>query len=108
MVVRGGIMRLTLFTFCIYLLYCGLAFLAGFSVGVTLFLFIFDYMGWTCFMPLIYLLSLACGLFCAFLALGPAFATHFIYTLLCDKLPDFISSGEFYSHFSSSNDTKDK
>lgn len=101
-------MRLTLFTFCIYLLYCGLAFFAGLSVGATLFVFYFDYMGWTGFMPLKYFISLLCGLLCAFLALGPAFATHFIYTLLCDKLPDFISSGDFYSHFSSSNDIKDK
>ena len=108
MFVRGDIMRLTLFTFCIYLLYCGLAFFAGLSAGATLFVFYFDYIGWTGFLPLKYFVSLLCGLLCAFLALGPAFVTHFIYTALCDKLPAYISDEIICSHSSSSDNVKDK
>ena len=107
-IVRGDVMKLTLFTFCIYLLYCGLAFFAGLTAGTTLFVFWFDYMGWTGFAPLRYLFSLFCGLFCAFLALGPAFVTHFLYTLLCEKLPDFMVSDISCSHSSSSDKVKDK
>ena len=101
-------MRLTLFTFCIYLLYCGLAFCGGLFFGFMASTVLLQYIGMGDYLVLRYIVAAVCGLFCAFLGLGPAFITHFLYTVLCEKLPAFISSEITSSQSSSSESVKDK
>ena len=79
-------MRMTLTAFCIYLMFCGLSFLFGMSVGFIGTAYLLDCLNMlsdSYFIP--YFVGTVCGLFCAFLAFGPACALHGIYLNIRDR-----------------------
>lgn len=79
-------MKITLFTICIYIFYCGGSFIAGWSGGFFASALILDVIGFGDSYVFQSLVGVLAGLICAAVALVPALITHYLYSLICDKL----------------------
>lgn len=79
-------MKITLFTSCIYVFYCGGSLIAGWAGGFFASAMILNSLGFGGSFLFQAFVGILAGLICAAVALIPALITHYLYSLICDKL----------------------